>query len=92
VPFYRSVSAAQSQKERAIGANTLDHRFAPLCRDLKSVYHKNSPWFRVNFAKAKFQLGEAKEVSAHSRTDKADKAGEAFSLLLPRFSFEQRKA
>ena len=43
-------------------------------------------------ARIKFQLGEAKEVLFYLRAVKADKAGQAFSLLLPRFSFEQRKA
>jgi hypothetical protein len=36
--------------------------------------------------------GEAQEVLIYIRTVKAAKAGEAFSLLLPRFYFEQRKA
>ena len=44
------------------------HHFA---ESEKSVNRENSPWFRVIFAPAKIELGEAKEVLAKSRTDKA---------------------
>ena len=46
------------------------HRFA---ESVKSANRKNAPWFRVNFALAKFQLGEAQEVLTNIRSDKAIK-------------------
>jgi hypothetical protein len=68
---------------------TATHRFA---ENKKFRIGKNSPWFRAIFASAKMVHGEAKEVSAYTGTVKADKSCKDFSLLLPRFSFEQRKA
>ena len=53
----------------------------------KSVNRENAPWFRVIFALAKIKLGEAQEVLAEIRSDKAIKR-HVFSLLLPLFSFE----
>jgi hypothetical protein len=44
------------------------HHFA---ESKKSANGENAPWFRVNFAGAKFPLGEAQEVLEHSRSDKA---------------------
>jgi hypothetical protein len=58
----------------------------PFAESEKSAYRENSPWFRVNFALAKFPLGEAKEVLVYSRTDKAINR-QGFPLLLQRFSF-----
>ena len=46
------------------------HRFA---ESVKSANRKNAPWFRVNFAAAKFQLGEAQEVFAYSGSDRVIK-------------------
>ena len=63
------------------------HHFA---EDEKSVNRKNSPWFRVNFALAKFQLGEAKEVLIHIRTDKAINL-QGFLILFATFSFKKKK-
>ena len=51
----------------------------------KSVNHKNAPRFRVNFAGAKFQLGEAQDVLAYGRTEKADKSCKDFCLFLQLF-------
>ena len=39
----------------------------------KSVNRENAPWFRVIFALAKIKLGEAQEVLAEIRSDKAIK-------------------
>jgi len=44
------------------------HHFA---ESEKSANGENALWFRVNFAGAKFPLGEAQEVLEHSRSDKA---------------------
>ena len=52
----------------------------------KSVLYKNAPWFRVNFAAAKFPLGEAQELSLYSRTDKADKSCKDFCFFATFFS------
>jgi hypothetical protein len=51
----------------------------------KSANGENAPWFRVNFAGAKFPLGEAQEVLAYSRSDKPDKSCKDFCLFLQLF-------
>jgi len=55
-----------------------------LQRAKKSANRENAPWFRVNFALAKFQLGEAQEVLAYIRSDKAIKR-HVFFFFLPLF-------
>ncbi len=79
-----SANAHKARYDLIIGA----HHFA---ESEKSANRENAPWFRVNFDLAKLGLGEAQEVLAYSRSDKAIKR-HVFLLLLPRFSFEQRKA
>ena len=77
--------------KRAIGANSfLSMGTHPFAESKKSINRENSPWFRVNFAKAKFPLGEAKEVLFYIRTDKADKSCKDFCLFLQLFLFERK--
>ena len=56
----------------------------------KSANGENAPWFRVNFAGAKFPLGEAQEVLAYSRSDGSDKTAR-FLILFASFSFKKKK-
>jgi len=51
-------------------SNCILHLFADLD---KSANRKNAPWFRVIFAPAKIELGEAQEVLEKRRTDGAIK-------------------
>jgi hypothetical protein len=52
----------------------------------KSANRKNAPWFRVNFAFAKFQLGEAQDVLVNIRSDKPDKSCKDFCFFATFFS------
>ena len=61
--FLRSANALYARR---------DLKYVPYFADSEKYANpKNAPWFRVNFALAKLGLGEAQDVSIHSRSDKA---------------------
>ena len=56
----------------------------------ESAKRKNAPWFRVIFAIAKIELGEAQEVLIKSRSDGSDKTAR-FLPLFATFSLKEKK-
>ena len=62
----------------------------PFAESKKSANRKNAPWFRVNFAFAKFQLGEAQYVLVNIRSDKAINL-KGFWFFLPLFLSKRKR-